>query len=629
MGFFSDVANRIRNALAKDKEQLAIQFAKGSTASGMPTTGYDLLQAYGYDVISDYLRLEHDLLSRYVDYEEMDDYPEIAAAIDIFADDATQHDTHHHKTIWVTAPDKDIEQNLNYLFHRTLRIDEEVWEIARTLVKYGNDFEELLVTNEGVRGLNFLPPPTVRRIEGPRGELYGFVQDFKGRFGYSPAEFQQIISTRAAMRQGGPDNGSSGMEKIAALEDWEVVHFRLRGKHRRSIYGYSVLEPARWIWKRLMLLEDAALIYRLQRAPERYAFYVDVGDLPPQEALAWTNRVRQQFRKKKFVNPTTGKLDLKFDPLSQDEDFFIPVRKGTEGTRIEVLGSPSWQHMDDIEYFRDKLFAAMKIPKAYLAQDENTARAVLSSEDVRFARTVLRIQRAIRSGMSKVCRVHLAALGIDPASVEYDIHMTTPSAIFELAQLEVRNARADLASRMQEFVSLRWLLSEVFDLNDDEISVLMQEREEDKIREYVGDARAQQAAVDEFPQFQQGAPAAAFAPQPGFGDQPGQEPGQEPGQQDPNAQQQPGQGQEPGEEEKQRTLSLFSSRQDPRNRLIRQKRDATSERERIAARDRDKRSEQKLDRLLKNDRVLASRMTELGLLLNELRHASTKRSSSR
>lgn len=629
MGFFSDVANKIRSTLAKDKEQLAIQFAKGSTAAGMPTTGYDLLQAYGYDVISDYLRLEHDLLSRYVDYEEMDDYPEIAAAIDIFADDATQHDTHHHRSLWITSPDKDIEQNLDYLFHRTLRIDEEIWEIARTLVKYGNDFEELLVTNEGVRGLNFLPPPTVRRIEGPRGELFGFVQDFKGRFGYSPAEFQQIIASRAAMRQGGPDNGSSGMEKVAALEDWEVVHFRLRGKHRRSIYGYSVLEPVRWIWKRLMLLEDAALIYRLQRAPERYAFYVDVGDLPPQEALAWVNRVRQQFRKKKFVNPTTGKLDLKFDPLSSDEDFFIPVRKGTEGTRIEVLGSPSWQSMDDIEYFRDKLFAGMKIPKAYLAQDENTARAVLSSEDVRFARTVLRVQRAIRNGLSKVCRVHLAALGIDPATVEYDIHMTVPSAIFELAQLEVRNARADLASRMNEFVSLEWILTEVFGLNDDEVSVLKQQKEEDKIREYVAEARAQAAAQEEFPQFQPGAPAGAFAPPPApppGQDQPDQ--GQD-GQGDQGDQ---GQDQGPRSPDKgdddtkeQRDPYLYSSRAaSARNVLNERKYRADQVRQREQDRKDQKRTEEKLNRLLKNDRSLNTRLQELGLLLRELRLAGAR-----
>ena len=889
MGFFGDVANRVRDYFRRDKEQVGLELAKGATASGYPTTGYDLLQAYGYDVLSDFLKLEHDLLSRYIDYEEMDDYPEIAAAIDIYADDASQPETHMSRSLWVTSRDETVGQILDDLFHRQLRMDEEIWEIARTLTKYGNDFEEILVSNEGVRGLNFLAPPTVRRIEGPRGELFGFVQDFKGRFGYclargsrvwspsglqeiqdfsatsvlgykdgkavpfrlqqrhangtkkvfrlrtrhrevyltedhpvlaerpdgvrswvkvkdlkivryegykrnidysrsdkliictqmpqgevpnwasvwkfdpfetrwgnkgspktitlptrpspefcrlfgfllgdgwtegmseggsvdepyqhkhhkgenyesdpsstprvsyargvypelndlydgllaslglevkvneegtqsrvnsvqfvrllhalgwidgaenkrvpswifslptehreaflagfidadgwdtqtnaglkghhfeianynltrdlknlidglgyrsgnigrrqrepgtivtnkktgrtvtiatqepcfnlhyslnkfehpfvaenlievsyhedaevfdlevadeahnfvadgvvvhnSPAEFQQIMSNRAAMRQGGNDKaGMGGMEKISALEDWEVVHFRLRGKHRRSIYGYSVLEPARWIWKRLMLLEDAALIYRLQRAPERYAFYVDVGDLPPQEAHAYLNRVRQQHRKKKWVNPTTGKLDLKFDPMAQDEDFFIPVRQGSEGTRIEVLGAPSWQHMEDVEYFRDKLFAAIKVPKAYLAQTEGINRSILSSEDVRFARTVLRVQRELRNGLSKIARVHLAALNVDPQAVEYNIHLTIPSAIFELAQLEVKNARADLAGRMQEFVSKHWLMSNVFGMSDDEILTIFRERDEDAQREAYMQANAQ------------------------------------------------------------------------------------------------------------------------------------------
>ena len=484
------VADRIRNWRQRDKESTALEFAKGGTSAGYPSTGYDLLQAYGYDVVSDYLRLEHDLLSRFVDYEEMDDYPEIAAAIDIYADDATQTDMQINRSLWVSSADKDVENNLNRLFHKTLRLDEEIWEIARTTVKYGNDYEEVLVNEHGVRGLNYLPAPTVRRVEGPRGELFGFIQDFKVRTGYSPAELQQILAARAAMQQG----GSVRNEKVTALEDWEVVHFRLRSKQRRSIYGHSVLDSARWIWKRLMLLEDAALIYRLQRALERYAFYVDVGDLPPREAMAFVNRVRQQFKKRKFVNPSTGKLDLKWEPLSQDDDFFVPVRKGTDSTRIEVVGSPSWQHMDDIEYFRDKLFSAMKVPKAYLGQEEGVARAVLSSEDTRFARTVLRVQRELRNGFSKVARIHMAALGVDPAKIDYEVHMTTPSSIFELAQLEVRNARADLASRMREHVSLHWVLANVFSLGDKEIETVIKQREEDTVRDLTAEGKGQAAA---------------------------------------------------------------------------------------------------------------------------------------
>lgn len=890
MGAVQNVIDRLRGAFIADKERGGELLAKGSTSPTYPDSGYDLLQAYGYDALSDYLRLEHDLLSRYVDYEEMDDYPEIASSIDIYADDASQPDTQLQRTVWVSSPDKTLQGVLDDLFHKRLRLDEEIWEIVRSLVKYGNDYEEMLVTQDGVVGLNFLPAPTVRRVEGPRGELYGFVQDFKGRFGYSPQEFQKILAQRTdAIRQtlqpGVARVPGNILQRVSALEPWEVAHFRLRGKHRRSVYGYSVLEPARWIWKRLMLLEDAAMIYRLQRAPERYAFYVDVGDLPPGEALAFVNKIRQQHKKKRFVNPSTGKLDLKFEPLpvsndtpiplldgrtlsieemarehesgekhwvysidrtsgrvvpgevswvgktrengralrltfddggtavmapdhpvmlrtgeyreaellqvgdrvkplyrkvsshakgdgldgyelvfdpatskyrytyrvvadalgirergqvahhedfdrlnndprnlvgmwredhtvlhaelghlggkrvaelrktdralderlraassrnirafnaseerraltartnrerdqvsivrrynesplhtehnavraerkrafwadeeratkareamshtyptefvegvrslvesgeaqttrqvvdqvnagpllhlvrdanprkpirrvhrhfmlkvyrsqgyddfadfkravggnhkvvsieevepcdhycmtverwhnfalslrdedgepmyrsgvfvknSQDDDFWVPVRKGVEGTRIEVLGGPSWQHMDDVEYFQTKLFTAVKVPKAYLAQDENTARAVLSSEDVRFARSVLRVQREVRNGLRKVTRTHLAALNIDPYATEYTIHMTVPSAIFELAQLEVRNARADLASRMREHVSLRWVLENVYQLSDEDIKIIIQERSEDVIRE--GKAQAE------------------------------------------------------------------------------------------------------------------------------------------
>ena len=800
MGAVQNVVGRIRDAFRQDKARGGDLLAKGSTSPTFAETGYDLLQAYGYDALSDYLRLEHDLLSRYVDYEEMDDYPEISSAIDIYADDASQPDTQLRRSMWAVSPDKTVETMMNDLYHRQLRMDEEIWEIARSTCKYGNDYEEMLINDNGVVGLNFLPAPTVRRIEGPRGELYGFVQDFRGRFGHSPQEFQRMLAQRTdAVRRmyqpGGGVDKSAGKNSVTALEDWEVVHFRLRGKTRRAVYGYclagdsrvwtpdglkeirdiragdrvftrhagrllttkvldqicsgtkpvyrlktahrevhltaehpvlveeggqdkwvpagevrigdrvvvaggelqqaifgklkeseefafeelvsfelmgeelvydievensehnfiadgvvvhnSVLESARWIWKRLLLLEDAAMIYRLQRAPERFAFYVDVGDLPPAEALAYVNRVRQQHKKKKFVNPSTNKLDLKWEPLpvahdtpiplrdgriitikemaeehaqgkkhevysvdrasgevisgevswvgltrsagealgvlfddggaaimapdhpvllgtgeyreasdlvhgdrvkslhrkvnarvisvevvppcdhfcmtvekwhnfalllrdedggitersgifvknSQDDDFFVPSRKGQDGTRIEVLGSPSWQHMDDVEYFRSKLFTAIKVPKAYMNQDESSGRASLSTQDVRFARSVIRVQREIRNGCHKIGRTHLAALGIDPQRASFDVQMTVPSAIFELAQIEVRNARADLASRMKEHVSLHWVLSNVYGLSDEDIQVVVKERVEDTLRDGQAAAEVEKMAA--------------------------------------------------------------------------------------------------------------------------------------
>ena len=467
------------------------------------------------------------------------------------------------------------------------------------MVKYGNDYEELLIDKSGVIGLNFLPAPTIRRVEAEKGQLLGFMQDYKGKFSYTPSEFTAALNQRSTnIANGMPGHGAPGVTSgaygptVVPLEGWEVVHFRLRSKHRRSVYGFSVLESARWIWKRLMLLEDAALIYRLQRAPERFAFYVDVGDLPPTEALAYLNRVRQQYKKKKWVNPTTGRVDLKFNPLGQDEDFFVPSRKGTDGTRIDVLGAPQWQSMDDIEYFRDKLFAAMKVPKSYLGQDAGTARAVLSAEDVRFARTVLRVQRELRNGLRKICRVHLSALNIDPQAVNYDINMTVPSAVFELAQMEVRNARADLANRMREFVSLHWILSKVFDMSDKDIEMIVQQRGDDVTREQISMAQAQ---------------AAANAVMSGM-----------PGSENPEDQPQP-EGASPGEIAKalrEQQVLLSPSTRVTRHRPI-------SEKELFAgSRESEKRAEEKLNQLLKSDKALGNRIEEMRGMLSDLKAVS-------
>ncbi len=596
MGFFSRVANQVRRVWAQDKAQDGSDVAKGSVipSAGMPNGG--LLAHYGNEYLSEYLRLDSDLLSRYADYEDMDDYPELSTALDIYADDVSQPDTQTNRTVWVTSEDENLKTVLDDLFHRQLRLDEEIWEIARTLVKYGNDFEEILVTDEGVKGLNFLPVPTVRRIEGGHGDLHGFVQDFSGRLNISPGQFQEALK----LRQSSTGDGSA--LNVTAFEDWEVVHFRLRGKQRRSLYGHSALEPARWIYKRLNLLEDAALVYRLQRAPERYAFYVDVGDLPPQEALAYINKVRMSHRKRRFIDPNTGKLTVKWEPLVQDEDFYVPVRKGVESARIETLGAPAWQSMDDIEYFRDKLFAAIKVPKAYLGQESGVARAVLSSEDVRFARTILRIQRELRNGLRKIARVHLAALGIDPFSADYDIWMTVPSSIFELAQLEVRNARADLAQRMQGFVSIHWLLSKVFGLSDDEIEVIMEQRKED---------------AEQQMQMQMGGMAPPGGPMPG--PMPGAEeaPAEEPGGMDFGAP--PAEGEAGVEEAIRKNAQQFQ-------RLPVRKPSGITERQLLAGdRSAEKRAEAQLEQLLKSDKALAHRLNEISAMLQELRQATRRR----
>lgn len=619
MGVAENIAGRISKFFKNDKEQANLQLSKGATADRLDGSALDLLTGQGYDALSQYLRLDQDLLSRYADYEDMDEYGEIATALDIFADDATQPDSTQNKTIWVTSKDKTLQQNIDDLFNRTLRLDEELCEMTRTLCKYGNEFEELVVNKEGVRGFNYLPPATMRRIEGNRGDLLGFVQDFKGQFDYSPSDYQQILTAKFADSGYQPDIDLL-QSPLTAFEPWEVVHWRLRGRERRSLYGHSVLEAARWIYKRLMLLEDAALVYRLQRAPERFAFYVDTGDLPPKEALAFLNRVRQNFRKKKFVDPTSGKLNLKFETLAQDEDFFIPTRKGVDSTRIETLGAPQWQAMDDIEYFRDKLFAAIKVPKAYLGQEQGVARAVLSSEDVRFARTVLRIQRELKNGLRKVVRVHLAALDIDPYAVDYDIHMTVPSSIFELAQMEVRTAKADLAARMRDFVSMHWILSHIFGMSDEDIKLIQKQRRGEAIDDAKTQGDAQQAAM----------PPEAMMPPPEGEEPPSalKEPLEEPSEEPEGAY---------GPPQEQRVRSVFQKNLMEQKLWAKRDRafkrgiptaNSISDRELFEGktnRDQERRLEEKFQKLIQNDKGMELRLRELGGLLRDIRHMSSRK----
>lgn len=482
MGYFNDVAKRVATFWKKDKEAQATDLARGNTAAKYSaSSGYGGMEQF--QDFASYLVPEVDLLARYADYEQMNQYPELASVLDIFADDATITDTQLNKAVWVTAKDESIQVILSDMLHKNLRIDDEIWEIARTLVMYGNDFEELLITDEGVVGLNFLPAPSVRRMEDCYGGLMGFIQTYTGKIGYTPQEFEVLEKERKETRQKAcADASFMNKPPEVAFDDWEVVHFRLRGAVRRSVYGQSILEPARWIWTRLKMLEDSAVLFRLQKAIERYAFYVDTGDLPPQEAIAYVNRIRQQYRKRRFVNPSSGKLELSFDPVTPDEDFWIPTRQGRDSTRIDVVASPQWQHMDDVEYFRNKLFSAVKVPKAYLANEEDVNRAILSGQDVQFARSVLRVQRELKNGLKKICRVHLAVLDIDPVSVDYELWMAVPSSIFELAQIEVRNARAELATRMQEFVSLRWMLRNIFGFSEQETDAVIAEKSEDTKR---------------------------------------------------------------------------------------------------------------------------------------------------
>lgn len=420
-----------------------------------------------------------------------------------FTNDATQPDIDTGKTVWVHSSNEAIKDMTDVLLNKRLRIEDDIWSMVYTTVKMGNNFEEVLVTENGVVGLNSLPVPTMRRVEQSNGAIIGYVQDITGKFTQDAADLRGMLAGQTKI----PDH-------VALFEEWQVLHSRLRGTVRRCPYGYGIADGARWIWKRLVLLEDAMLIYKLTRAPARFAFYIDVTDIPSDKVDSFLRKAKQDLRKQKLVNPRTQRLDMRMNPMDNMEDFFIAVRENRELARVEVLQGPDYQATEDVEYFARKLHGVLKVPRSYLGQEDAVPpRSILSFEDVRAARVTMGIQREMKNTIRRLIQIDLAARGINPFQQDLQVMMTVPSGIYELAHNEIKNARADFATRVQPFVSMRYIQERILKLTEDEIEAIEKEREEDAKKQ-----AEQQQQMGGAPGGEGGAP-----PPPGGAPEPGAE----------------------------------------------------------------------------------------------------------
>jgi hypothetical protein len=400
------------------------------------------------------------------------------SAYHFYANDATQPSIKEGKTVWVSSNDRALQGLGNDFLHKRMRVEDDIWSQAYTLVMYGNNYEEVLVTDKGVIGLNHLPTPTMRRVERLDGALVGYVQDVTGQFTANSHELRKMLAGQTEIPR-----------SLALFEDWQCAHFRLRATRRRSPYGVSVAEGARWIWKRLTMLEDAVMIYKLTRAPARYAYYVDVTDVPSDRVEGFLRKTKRDLKKKSMVDPRTGRMTMRHNPAAHSDDYFIAVREGRELARVEVLSGPDYQAVDDVEYFKRMMHGALRVPREYLGQEASIpSKSILSNEDVRAARVTMNIQRELRNGWERIIRTHLAALGTaNPWAPEFEVEMTLPSGIWELAAYEVMNARADYASRVQPWVSTRWIQENILKIDEAEIKVISTERKKDAGAEQGGD----------------------------------------------------------------------------------------------------------------------------------------------
>ena len=398
--------------------------------------------------------LNRNRAERYTDFDQMEYVPEIASAMDIYADEMTTS-TNLQPMLNIKCKNEEIRTILHNLYHNVINVEFNLYGWCRSMCKYGDYFLYMEIDeNEGIKNVVGLPTAEVERLEGEDQTNPNYVQ------------YQW---------------NSGGI----TFENWQVAHFRILGNDKHAPYGSSILEPARRIWRQLTLLEDAMMAYRIVRSPERRVFYIDIGNIAPQDVEQHMQRVITSMKRNQVVDSATGRVDLRYNPLSVEEDYFLPVRGGETSTRIENLpGGTFTGDIDDVKYLRDKLFAALKVPQSYLSSGEGAdeEKTTLAQKDVRFARTIQRLQRSVISELEKIAVIHLYTLGFRGDDlVSFKLGLNNPSKISELQELEHWRTKFEVASTATDgMFSQRWIANNLFGLTDEEMIRMQREMFYDK-----------------------------------------------------------------------------------------------------------------------------------------------------
>ena len=414
-------------------------------------------------------QIEYERRRRYHDYEKMDEYPEIGAALDIYADDATQSHL-DGEMVEVETEDERVKSAVREFIDET-DLDKYLWDIIRNMCKYGDCFVENIVDinnpNAGIQRLKILNPVFIFRREDKFGYLKGFIQEVPK----STAQAQQYTGDKL------------GKKNTIQLDRNQLVHFRLHTSDSNYYpYGKSICAPGVRAWRSLRMMEDAMLIYRLHRAPERRIFYIDTGNLPQTKVEMFMERIKAKFKKEKFFNVETGNADERFNPLSAEEDFFVPMKNG-QGTKIETLpGAQNLGEIDDVRYFRDKVLASMKIPKDFIVEKDKSPerKANLSQLDAKFAKAVMRVQRDAEVCLETLIKRHLELRQFPKSLVNpIKIKLAPPSDLSEKRKLELAEQKTRVVQAVKGLglFSDEYLYKNFYKMNDLEIEQIKDQME--------------------------------------------------------------------------------------------------------------------------------------------------------
>lgn len=433
---------------------------KSPSGKGLKVRDTSKLQAFNQDYLKDkFSRLHRSSLTYnsrdqitgysamreqlYRDYDIMDSDPIIASALDIYADESTTRNE-NGDLLKIYSSDDNIKQILENLYYDVLNLDFNLWPWVRNLAKYGDFFLHLDISEKyGIVNASPLSVHEIERVEDSDPENPYYVK------------FENLL------------------EKNVTYENYEMAHFRLLSDSNFIPYGKSMVENGRRIHKQLQLMEDAMLIHRIMRAPSKRVFKIDIGNIPPNEVENYMEQVISKMKKEPHIDRQTGDYNLKYNIQNMTEDFYLPTRGQNSNTEINELSGLQYDGTEDIEYLKNKLLAALKIPKAYLGYEEGlNGKATLAQEDIRFARTIERIQRIVESELTKIAIVHLFSQGYtDEDLVNFSVKLNNPSTIYTREQIEILSSKLNLIRDIkdQKMLSHDWIYDNILDMTEDDI----------------------------------------------------------------------------------------------------------------------------------------------------------------
>lgn len=386
-----------------------------------------------YDTSIDSLSNLSQVQMMYREADLMDLFPEVGAALDIYMEETTYAGV-DNKMITVTSKSERVKSILDDLIYNRLSCNTTFPMITRSTVKYGNTYMLLNITHDnGVIGWKQLPVYEMERFENGMDNPYS-------------SGFQ----TMSNLDIDKPDSTTFvwiGKNEFTPFRNWQIAHFRLLYDSLYLPYGMSVLNKARRHWRMLSMMEDMMLMYRLERSVERRVFKVPVGAIDDQDVPAYMDDLANSFKRTPIIDPLTGQLDLRKNILSQSEDFFVPVRDPNDSSPIETLqAGQNLTAMDDIKFVQNKLCTALRVPKSFLNFEETTGDGKnLSMLDVRFTRTVNRVQQMMLMELNKICIIHLYLLGFEDELTNFQLSMNNPSSQAEMLELDNLSKKIELA----------------------------------------------------------------------------------------------------------------------------------------------------------------------------------------